>query len=442
MTARLIKRDLALATGLLSVAGITWYASTPTMIKKSHLSTLPDYPSLSDDQVQHILTSKESCLVPRDNRIIKKVDFNSVASNNPIEDYHAEHNLSNGSLIAVFDGHGGTECAELVSKQLASYVQHAISTIPESSGDERKEAIKVALKKAFLQLDQDILQGGFSTYPIPPATWFRLFPAKANTEHILKNLRPAQAGSCAIAAYIENNDLFIACTGDSRAVLGRARQNGSLSATELSQDQTTKNSKEYTRLLSEHPNEEQTVVVKGRVLGGLMPTRAFGDARYKWPTEVQSILKTFGARGPPRNYVSPPYVTAEPEVSYVELNPETDKFLILATDGLWDELSSEEAMAVISKTSDENKASGLIKRALGAGDSDRLVKNLSIPSPESRRFRDDVTVSVVHFGNIEANSVAKASACREFKATTPKEERSHSLPHWLKLLSQHPRSKL
>ena len=39
---------------------------------------------------------------------------------------------------------------------------------------------------------------------------------------------------------------------------------------------------------SEHPADEaDTVIQRGRVLGGLEPTRAFGDARYKWPREVQ-----------------------------------------------------------------------------------------------------------------------------------------------------------
>ena len=39
---------------------------------------------------------------------------------------------------------------------------------------------------------------------------------------------------------------------------------------------------------SEHPPDEVEDVIKhGRVLGGLEPTRAFGDARYKWQREVQ-----------------------------------------------------------------------------------------------------------------------------------------------------------
>lgn len=41
---------------------------------------------------------------------------------------------------------------------------------------------------------------------------------------------------------------------------------------------------------SEHPEDERDAVIRnGRVLGGLEPTRAFGDARYKWPAELQEM---------------------------------------------------------------------------------------------------------------------------------------------------------
>ena len=42
------------------------------------------------------------------------------------------------------------------------------------------------------------------------------------------------------------------------------------------------------RIQSEHPpSEADDVVRRGRILGGLEPSRAFGDARYKWPVPVQ-----------------------------------------------------------------------------------------------------------------------------------------------------------
>lgn len=44
------------------------------------------------------------------------------------------------------------------------------------------------------------------------------------------------------------------------------------------------------RMQSEHPSEESDKVIqRGRVLGGLEPSRAFGDAVYKWPAELQKL---------------------------------------------------------------------------------------------------------------------------------------------------------
>lgn len=75
-----------------------------------------------------------------------------------------------------------------------------------------------------------------------------------------------------------------------------------------------------------------------------MPNPA-GDSRYKWPSESQSALRIRQHR---KNYLTPPYVTAVPEVTHYTLDPKTDKFLILATDGIWDRLSSSQSVDLIA----------------------------------------------------------------------------------------------
>jgi pyruvate dehydrogenase phosphatase len=51
---------------------------------------------------------------------------------------------------------------------------------------------------------------------------------------------------------------------------------------DLTVDHGVENAREVERMMAAHPNEEDTLLVRGRVLGGLQPTRAFGDARYKY----------------------------------------------------------------------------------------------------------------------------------------------------------------
>jgi serine/threonine protein phosphatase PrpC len=111
-------------------------------------------------------------------------------------------------------------------------------------------------------------------------------------------------------------DLYVACTGDSRAIAGIWEETddgtGKWRVEVLTEDQTGRNENEAKRLYQiqqsyavsqishrqifyfslqlEHPTED--VIARGRILGGLEPSRAFGDARYKWPREVQETLRT------------------------------------------------------------------------------------------------------------------------------------------------------
>jgi pyruvate dehydrogenase phosphatase len=230
------------------------------------------------------------------------------------------------------------------------------------------------------------------------------------------------------------------------------------------------------RIQSEHPSDEAGSVIRaGRILGGLEPSRAFGDARYKWPRDVQDMyvilnlivarsiqtMVDFGPfrlnraflvgndqplRPPPSSFKTPPYVTATPVVTYRDFDfgsvarpsrSPASRFVVLATDGLWDKLSSEDVVAlvgghlkglkgVVSKTAlpelvpttsgaptvegkdkkrnsssgswsfeDDNISSHLIRNAFGGGDADSLRKLMSIPAPIARSYRDDTTVTVV-----------------------------------------------
>lgn len=91
----------------------------------------------------------------------------------------------------------------------------------------------------------------------------------------------------------------------------------------------------------------------------LMPLRAFGDVRFKWSHELQhSVLSSLESgvdldslnlyQYTPPNYFTPPYLDVAPEITYHKLRPK-DRFLILGTDGLWDELGNEEAVRLVGE---------------------------------------------------------------------------------------------
>jgi len=65
---------------------------------------------------------------------------------------------------------------------------------------------------------------------------------------------------------------------------------------------------------------------------------------------------------------------------------------------------------------DKNVATHLVRNALGGKDTEMVSALLTLPSPYSRRYRDDLTVEVIFFGEgseggkIEVNKEGSASA--------------------------------
>ena len=160
-------------------------------------------------------------------------------------------------------------------------------------------------------------------------------------------LATASAGSCALLAFYESDIrlLRVAVTGDSRAVLGRRMQdkqgNDSYKVHVLSADQNASNPAERARMNVLHPGE--TIMAHGRVLGWGM-SRVFGDGVLKWSKELMDRLsgryiryRYFGE--------TPPYMTAEPEITTTEVQP--DDFLVLGSDGLWECLTNEEVVGMV-----------------------------------------------------------------------------------------------
>jgi pyruvate dehydrogenase phosphatase len=299
------------------------------------------------------------------------------------------------------------------------------------------EAVEAAIKTGFTRLDNEIVHESVAKV------------LKANSKLVAAELlAPALSGSCALLSFYDSNSklLRVACTGDSRAVLGRRGEKGKWVATPLSIDQTGSNPDEAARMRKAHPGEDN-VIRNGRVLGGLEPSRAFGDATYKWTREVSERLKqSFFGRTPSQLLRTPPYVTAEPVVTTTKIEPEKGDFVVMATDGLWEMLTNEEVVGLVGQwiekqsengngkswasmftsqqkglpvepgsgkrekdgqktpirqqqwgvkggenerfvVEDKNVATHLVRNALGGKDKDMVCALLTLPAPYSRRYR-------------------------------------------------------
>lgn len=369
--------------------------SKPTEEQNYHMGTLNP-----DEATKKLRSTEESYLIGRGNGVVR-YDLVQIPSNNPIEDDHAEKIISVDQNITpapegadrsdwmfwgVFDGHSGWTTSTRLRQSLISYVARELSSTYKSASAETAlriptpEAINDAIKRGFLTLDYDIVHKAVEK-TLTSST------KRASTEA----LAPALSGSCALLSFYDSSSklLRVACTGDSRAVLGRKAGAGKWTATPLSEDQTGGTPSEMARLRAEHPGEEH-VFYKGRILGALEPSRAFGDASYKWTREIQDKVKRyFFGRTPNPLLQTPPYVTAEPIITTTKVEPEKGDFLVLATDGLWEMLTNEEVVGLVGRwlEKEESRSSG--SSWMGSFFSPASEKNLPVEKPVSDPKKGD-----------------------------------------------------
>lgn len=322
----------------------------------------------TEEVTRKLRRNEESYLVNR-GRGVFRYDVVQIPSNDPIEDDHVEKiievpaasgkadDAQDWMFWGVFDGHSGWTTSAKLRQVLVGFVARELNATYKAGTDPKPESIDEAIKNGFLKLDHEIVHESVEKVFKNPS---KLVAAET--------LAPALSGSCALLAFYESRSqqLRVAVTGDSRAVLGRRNPTtGKWTATPLSVDQTGSNKDEEARLRKEHP-DEQYVIHAGRVLGGLEPTRAFGDASYKWSSEVQRKLKEkFFGRTQPAKLKTPPYVTAEPVITTTKIEPENGDFLVMATDGLWEMLTNEEVVGLVGRWMEEQEKA---KKAAGVAD--------------------------------------------------------------------------
>lgn len=206
----------------------------------------------------------------------------------------------------------------------------------------------------------------------------------------------AESGTTAVAAYQHRDRLLVANVGDSRAVLGRcdtARKG--MRAVELTSDQKPSRADEKQRILAAggkvdqlafpvwHPQRGFRLMRGGpeRVMdssgfGGLAMSRSLGDLSLR------------------------PYVSSQPEMVERKLDSK-DKFLILATDGVWDTVSSQEAIDIAGRRDDPIAAAREITG----------VARRRWQSETDGQLSDDITAVVVKLDH-EALGASPAASSR------------------------------
>jgi serine/threonine protein phosphatase PrpC len=241
-------------------------------------------------------------------------------------------------FAAVMDGHG------MHGKEVSGFVKERLSQ-GEFHHRLKSESADSALKWAFEKTASDLKQSGIDC---------------------------RESGSTTVSCLRQGSDLITANVGDSRAVL--ARFDGSdFKAVDLSSDHKPERKDEMERII--------------RMRGQVEPSRAMGG-RFVGPARVWAVKQQVGGLAVSRaigdtnlNCVG---VIPTPEIMRHTVG-DNDKFVILASDGVWEHLSSQDAVNIAKKYwNNPSKASDVL-----------VAKAREAWGKERCGYRDDITAVVV-----------------------------------------------
>jgi serine/threonine protein phosphatase PrpC len=271
------------------------------------------------------------------------------------------------SFFGVYDGHNGAEASAFLSRTLDAKVGSFIGEIApavcsllaeeeKTEGPARKEAVEAtdkliveAIKDAFIATDDEFInESGF-----------------------------AQHGSTATTVLLLGSRLYCANTGDSRTMICR-----NFSAIPLTTDHKPSREDELQRIRA-----AGGFVMRGRVMAELAVSRAFGDVDYK--RGIQSIIdegdsshSASESNSESQQEWDKPLIIADPEIETLQIR-NTDQFLLLACDGLFDVFSYDEVVEFVRAQMESH------------GDAQLCCQNITFEAIRKRNSRDNVSVILV-----------------------------------------------
>ncbi|XP_066036307.1 protein phosphatase 1G isoform X1 [Chamaea fasciata] len=206
----------------------------------------------------------------------------------------------------------------------------------------------------------------------------------------------SDSGTTAVVALIRGKQLIVANAGDSRCVVSEGGK-----AVDMSYDHKPEDEVELARI----KNAGGKVTMDGRVNGGLNLSRAIGDHFYK------------------RNKNLPPeeqMISALPDIKVLTINDDHD-FMVIACDGIWNVMSSQEVVDFIQSKITQKDENGVL-RPLSSIVEELLDQCLAPDTSGDGTGCDNMTCIIISFKPRNTHPPAESGKRKLGEAAAPAEE--------------------
>ena len=240
-------------------------------------------------------------------------------------------------LFGVFDGHGpsGHTVSAHIKRSLPQHLHEFLSNSHRALSEAEIMSLSQGLATCYQRIHSELQRSSYVDSTV--------------------------SGSTAVTVLAQGDFLLCANTGDSRAVIGRMQSHDTWVSLDLSKDHKPADPAEKSRIERAGGRVEPS---KGELYAD--HTGNFqGPPRVWQPHEATPGLAMSRSLGD--TTASELGVIPDPDVTWLRLSRD-DKFLILASDGIWEFLSSEQVVDIISPYYSSGNVDGacdrLVKEAL------------------------------------------------------------------------------
>ncbi|XP_013586926.1 PREDICTED: protein phosphatase 2C 7 [Brassica oleracea var. oleracea] len=264
-------------------------------------------------------------------------------------------------FFGVYDGHGGSQVADYCQDRIHFALAEEIERIKQelcerNTGEGRQVQWEKVFVDCYLKVDNEV-KGKIS----------RPVVGSSSDEMVLEAVSPETVGSTAVVALVCSSHIIVSNCGESRAVLLRGKDSMPLSV-----DHKPDREDEYARI--ERAGGKVIQWQGARVSGVLAMSRSIGD-----------------------EYLEP-YVIPDPEVTFMPRARE-DECLILASDGLWDVISNQDACEFARKRilwwHKKNGALPLAERGVGEDQACQAASDYLSKLAIQKGSKDNISIIVV-----------------------------------------------